>query len=381
MRVVTMTWTSTSQRSDSRLEPSRIRLARERRGLSKVALAQVLNITPRALQNYETEGAPVTKAGEIAHALHVAPSFFTLEPIDMIDVEQGYFRARRRATARQLGSARAAASIGVELYTWIAERFRLPQVMVPDFDQHDPEQASSALRAFWGRGHEPLPNLIQLAEAHGIRVLSLPAGAETVDAFSLWLDGVPHVFLATHKTAERSRFDLAHEIGHLVLHSRVPADQGIDATYAKLIEKEADAFASAFLMPRESLLAHSGREPAVPQILHLRSHYKVSAMATTKRLADIGRLSEWNYRQNCVQLSQRGFRTSEPGGIPAERSRVFATVFTSLRGQHISVGQVAADLGILPDELHGLTFGQATYSIDGDRATTHAPRPHLRVVR
>jgi Zn-dependent peptidase ImmA (M78 family) len=173
---------------------------------------------------------------------------------------------------------------------------------------------------------------------------------------------------------------LAHELGHLVLHSRAPAELADDGLLAKQVEKEADAFASAFLMPRLSLLAHSSREPAVPEILKLRSYYRVSAMAATKRLADVGSLTEWNYRQNCVQLSQRGFRSAEPGGITRERSRVFAAVFASLREQGIRTGKVASELGILPEELHGLTFGQATVSIVGERTEVLAARPHLRVI-
>lgn len=375
-----MTLTSMSRQSENRLDPTRIRLARERQGLSKVALASALKITTRALQNYETTGAPASRADDLARVLRVRPNFFSLQPREAIDAEQGFFRARRRATTGQLSSARAAASIGVELYEWIGERFRLPTISVPDLDNYSAEEASATLRAHWGRGDEPLPNLIQLAEANGVRVVSLPAGAETVDAFSMWLGEVPYVFLGTQKTAERSRFDLAHELGHLVMHSRLPAEQGHDGPLTKLIEKEADSFASAFLMPRQSLLAHSGREPAIPEILKLRSYYRVSAMAATKRLADLGRLTEWNYRQNCVHLSQRGFRSAEPGGITRERSRVFAAVFALLHEQRIGAGQVAAELGILPEELHGLTFGQVTVSITGAAAPVLTQRPHLRVV-
>jgi Zn-dependent peptidase ImmA (M78 family) len=348
--------------------------------MSKTALASELGITSRALQNYESDGAPVARATELAHVLKVQPGFFLLPPREAIDVEQGFFRARRRATAGQLSSARAAASIGAEMYDWITDRFRLPGVNMPDLDQQDVEGAAAALRSHWGRGEEPLPNLVQLAESNGIRVISLPPGAESVDAFSLWLDEVPYIFLSTEKTAERSRFDIAHELGHLVLHSRVPAELPEDGLLAKQVEKEADAFASAFLMPRLSLLAHSGREPAVPEILKLRSYYRVSAMAATKRLSDIGKLTEWSYRQNCVQLSQRGFRSAEPGGITRERSRVFGAVFASLRRQGIRSSQVASDLEILPEELHGLTFGQATISLAGDRVAVPAARPQLRVI-
>ena len=332
------------------------------------------------LQTYETDGAPLSRADDLAHALGVDPRFFTRPELHAISMEQGFFRALRRATAAQLGSARAAASIGTELYDWIAERFLLPEVVLPDLDQQEPEIAAATLRATWGRGEEPLPNLVQLGEAHGVRVLSLPSDADTIDAFSLWRGGVPHVFLSTRKTAERSRFDLAHELGHLVMHSRTPPDGHADGPGGRQIEREADAFASAFLMPRPDLLARSGREPAVPQILRIRGYYKVSAMAATRRLYDVGRLTDWSYRQNCVQLTQRGYRAGEPGGIPRERSRVFATVFSSLRERGVGVPDVCRDLGVTPQETHGLTFGQFTVAVSGDGQSSSASRPALRVV-
>lgn len=348
--------------------------------MSKVALSTVLGVTTRVLQTYESDGAPLSRADDLAAALQVAPGFFERPELNAISARQGFFRALRRASAAQLASARAVASIGIELYDWVADRFTLPTVVVPDLDQQEPESAAAALRATWGRGEEPLPNLVQLGEANGVRVVSLPTDADAVDAFSLWMDGVPYVFLSTAKTAERSRFDLAHELGHLVMHSRVPAEPDVGGPEGRQLEKEADAFASAFLMPRRDILAHVGREPAVPQILSIRNYYRVSAMAATKRLYDLGRLTDWSYRQNCVQLTQRGFRSGEPGGVSRERSRVFATVFPALREQGITTAGVCSELGIRPQELHALTFGQATATINGERQATANPRPQLRVV-
>lgn len=377
MPVATMASISLSLPADGRLTPSRIRIARERRGMSKVALAAQLGITTRMLQVYESDGAPAARRDALAAALGVLPSFLERSEIHAVSAEQGFFRARRRATAAQLTSARAVARIGAEFYEWIADRFRMPLVAMPDLDRQEPESAAASLRSLWGRGSEPLPNLIQLSEAHGVRVLSLPVDAETVDAFSVWLDDAPYVFLSTSKTAERSRFDLAHELGHLAMHSRNSVDSGSRGPEE---EREADAFASALLMPRDDIHARCRREPAVPEILQLRSYYRVSAMAATRRLHEVGRLTDWGYRQNCVQLAQRGFRSSEPGGIRRELSRVFATVFPLLRDQGIRTKDICADLGLEAPELHSLVFGQLTAGIDG-LGTQPGGRPAaLRVV-
>src|SRR5438094_162699 len=81
---------------------------------------------------------------------------------------------------------------------------------------------------------------------------ALAIDAKEVDAFSMWHGETPFVFLNTKKSCERSRFDAAHELGHLVLH-RHGVPQGQQA------EAEANAFASAFLMPRASVLAMAPR--------------------------------------------------------------------------------------------------------------------------
>lgn len=367
--MVTVTLISASPSAEERLHPSRIQLARERRALTKVALASALGVTSRVLQDYERDGAPAVRAEQLALALGVEPAFFQRAERYAISSEQGFFRARRRATAAQLGSARAAAAIGVELYEWLTERFALPAVQLPDLDHHAPETAAGALRAHWGRNDQPLPNLVQLSEAHGVRVLSLPTDADTVDAFSFWLDGHPYVFLSTAKSAERSRFDLAHELGHLVMHSRsqVTTAEGSEDVGSRELEREADAFASALLMPRDHLMAYAGREPAVPQILQLRSHYRVSAMAMARRLHDVGRLTDWGYRQNCTELARRGFRSAEPGGMSRERSRVFGHVFPELRRLRVPPTEVARELGIPMTELHGLVFGQTPMVISAQR--------------
>ncbi len=376
--MVAMTSTSTSRPSEERLSPSRIQLARERRGMTKVALATELDVTARLLQLYETEGAPASRADDLARTLGVQPTFFQRPEREAVGVDQGFFRALRRATAGQLNVSRATASIGAEFYDWLASKFTLPQVNLPDLDHHEPEIAATAVRALWGRGEESLPNLIQLSEAHGVRVMSLPPVAKAVDAFSFWLDGRPYVFLSTEKSAERSRFDLAHELGHLAMHSR-SASPTENST--REIEREADAFASAFLMPRRALLSVAGREPALPQILALRSHFRVSAMAMTRRLHDVGRLSDWGYRQNCVQLAQRGYRSGEPGGIDRERSRVFDTVFPLLRAQGVSLTDAAREVGLEPASIQELTFGQVLVPIPGGATTTLADRPPLRLIQ
>ncbi|MGO0604817.1 ImmA/IrrE family metallo-endopeptidase [Brevibacterium linens] len=368
------------KRNDIVLDPSRITLARELRGLTKSDLAKALGVTTRTLQKYESEGAPLERAGGLAESVGVEPEFFRLPPNQGLSVGQGFFRSLRRATAAQRNSARAAATVGTELYNFITERFRLPELNIPEVDSLSATQAAQTLRAAWGRGSEPLPNLVQLAEANGVRVLSLPLKAKTVDAFSFVRDDEAYVFLSTAKTAERSRFDIAHELGHLVMHTRQAPTVDFDSLGSQILEKQADEFAAAFLMPSESLAPRTSKDPAVPEIMELKQIFKVSAMAMTKRLHDLGKTSDWGYRQNCAELAKRGFRAGEPNGISRERSRVFDAVFPAMRNKGNLQAEISEHLGVSLELIHQLTFAQVPVSVDGVSGTSTGHKPNLKLV-
>lgn len=362
------------------LNPERIQVARMRRGLTKVELAQRLAVTPRTVTKYETNGAPATAAADIAAAVGFPASYFQRDAAPTLCADEVRFRAARRATARQRDSAAAAGVAGVEIDQWISQRFVRPSLDLPTFDGVRPRTAASTLRAVWGLGTKPLPNLVQLAESKGVRVYTLPPFADVVDAYSIWRDNVPFVFLARRKTPERIRFDVAHEIGHLVLHSNEPGETAEQ-------EREADAFASEFLMPEAGLDEYVRFNATVPELLEIREYFKVSAMALAYAAHRASRLSDWTYRQACITLSQNGFRSGEPGGMANyEMSRVFPSVFSS---PSASATAIAGDLGIPVSDVHALTFGaelrvaQDT-EVTADSSAVQPLRPsdrrHLRVV-
>ncbi|WOH18076.1 ImmA/IrrE family metallo-endopeptidase [Paenarthrobacter sp. GOM3] len=211
-------------------------------------------------------------------------------------------------------------------------------------------------------------------------MLSLPEGAEEVDAFSLWEDGLPYIFLSTMKTAERSRFDLAHELGHLILHAGLDAS----ANSERNAEKEADQFASELLMPRFVLRSSVGREPSIGSLLGLKEHLGVSAMALAYAFHKAGIYTDWSYRQMCIELTRRGYRSGEPEGMRQETSKVFGFVFPALRkSKGLSLEDVAHGIGVSTSELHGLTFGQALSAVNTTAAEQKPQRSsaHLSLVR
>jgi Zn-dependent peptidase ImmA (M78 family) len=217
--------------------------------------------------------------------------------------------------------------------------------------------------------------MIALLESKGVRVFSLSVDAREVDAFSMWYDGTPFVFLNTKKTAERCRFDAAHELGHLVMH-RHGAPQGQEA------EKEANAFASAFLMPRRSVLANAPRTATLKSLIAHKKFWNVSAAALNYRLHSLGLTTDWTYRTLCIDLAKLG-RDHEPESSPFESSQVLKKVFASLREDGISKSDVAKELLIQPEELDELTFGLMLNALNGLHRSDSFNRikPNLKLVK
>lgn len=351
--------------------PSRLTLARERRGLNKKRLAELIDVTTRAMTGFESgETTPsATTISRLAEVLNFPISFFHAEDIEEIENEAASFRSLTKMTASQRHSALAAGRLALALHDWVSARFRLPEPNVPKLGPGvDPETAAQVVRAEWGLGEKPLPNLIHLMEAHGVRVFSLAQECREVDAFSMWRSAQPFVFLNKQKSGEHSRFDAAHELGHLVLHWHHEVPQGREA------EREAHRFAAAFLMPAASILSSTPRFPSLQDIIDAKRRWKVSAAALTHRLYQLKWLTSWQYRTLFVEISQRGYRANEPKPIQGETSQILNKVFTALRREGVTKLDIARELDIYSPDLDALVFGLAMLPVEGSGTSMPAER-------
>lgn len=381
----------------------RFSLARRRRGMKKRELAEKLGVTERSVSGYESGDQTPERStlARIAETLRFPEAFFFGDDPEVFEPDTASFRSLSKMTSAQRDSALGAGAVAMLLDQWMDSRFTLPEPDVPNLGREggssspplphgtseepepypgregaqDPEAAAAMLRAHWKLGEAPIKNMIALLESKGVRVYSLAIDAKEVDAFSLWKGGKPYVFLNTFKSAEHCRFDAAHELGHLVLHQHAMA-QGPD------LEREANAFASAFLMPRSSVVALAPRTPTLPALIKFKKHWSVSVAALNYRLHAIGLTSEWTYRTLCIQIAKSGFRTSEPEGVAHEKSLVLEKVFAALRKEGVTKATVAKEINILVDEINELTFGLMLNVLkgggDGDEPKSRAP---LRLVK
>jgi Zn-dependent peptidase ImmA (M78 family)/DNA-binding XRE family transcriptional regulator len=360
-----------------KLTPSRLRLARKRRGLTKIVLADKARVDRKMVGAYESgESTPSDEVTErLAAALEFPLEFFFGDDLEEPSVETGSFRAMTKMRIPQRDMALSQAALGIHFSDWLSTKFSLPPAQISNLGREpDPEMAAEFVRREWQLGSLSIRNMIHLLESKGVRVFSLAVDAREVDAFSIWKGVTPFVFLNTHKTSEHSRFDAAHELGHLVLHKHGPP-QGIEA------EKQANAFASAFLMHRGSVIANAPRFPTYDKLVNLKRTWTVSVSALAYRLHSLGLMTDWQYRGICIEIAKRG-RDKEPNEAPREASLFLPKMLGVLYEDGITRAQIARELAVPVTELEQLLFGLTMTGIKGgSRPAPVSPRPALTRIK
>ncbi|AEG49186.1 protein of unknown function DUF955 [Sphingobium chlorophenolicum L-1] len=331
----------------------RLIVARQRRKLSGKDLADRAGLTPVTISKAENgHQVEMATAEKIAKALEYPLDFFFLDTPEIIEADTVSFRSLKKMSAAERDASLAAGVLGIELYEWIDDRFELPATDLIDLNKERsrPESAARLLRQHWGLGDRPIGNVLKLLESKGVRVLSLSENTQNVDAYSFWRSDRAYIFLNQEKTAERSIFDSAHELGHLILHHHAGARNDKGAEY------QADQFASAFLMPEHDIKNELSNVVSPQQIIRAKKRWKVSAMALAYRLHNLKLLTDWNYRAFCIELGKLGYRSGEPGGIERERSTVLAKVLAALWTKRLTKLEIAKDLAVPLEEIETLIF-------------------------
>lgn len=339
-----------------KINPSRLRLARTRRKMTIKLLADATGLTTKIISAYEKEGCEYSPKPEtlniISSVLQYPIDFFTDDTdLDRIDTSTVSFRSLKSMRAADEHAAISAGEIGLLIDKYFTNKFsKRPKPNLPDFRGGSPESAASYVREFWDLGNLSITNMVHLLEKNGVRVFSLSENTSAVDAFSFWKDGVPFVFLNTQKSGERSRFDAAHELAHLIMHKH-GSPQGKD------LESEADLFAAHFLMPMNTVLLFKGQLLSLEDIIKLKRNWLVSAMALIVHMKNLGVITDWHYRTILIEASKRGLRNNEIDGIKHERSGLIPVMLNELQNKHgIELRSLAKELLLPLEELTNLFF-------------------------
>jgi Zn-dependent peptidase ImmA (M78 family) len=216
----------------------------------------------------------------------------------------------------------------------------------PDQFEGNVERIAAMVRARWGVSNGPIPNLIELIERSGGMVIRCDFGTDKLDAVSHLCSPLPALFFVNSAIpADRERMTLAHEVAHIVMHTRPTPD----------VEGEADQFAAAFLMPSGDIHAELCPPLNYAKLRLLKMRWRVSMQSLIRRARDLGTTSDRTYRSMCVDIGRRGWRRREPDPIEPEAPTLLRDVLKLHREEHqYSVDDLSRKVGLLPDEFSRL---------------------------
>lgn len=362
--------------------PMRLSIARERRAMSKKGFAESVNLSTNTVFRYESgELTPSDEAIErFASVLGFPVSFFSGSDLDRPRRDNASFRGLASKSAKIMDAALASGTMAYLLDDWVSGDYDRVEPDLPDLGGGiAPDAAAKILRQQWRLGDKPIENMVHLLEAKGIRVFSLAENTKDVDAFSVWRDDIPYIFLNRFKSAERSRFDAAHELAHLCLDKHGGAAAILRNSP---VEANANAFAGAFLMPDADMRSIiTSTIYSVDDLVTYKPRWRVSAAALAYRAHEIGLISESRSNSLYVEMSRRGWLKNEPKGIVREQSYFWQQIVDDLRERGITKADILRDTGIPIPEIEALLFGLANMlSIDGEGVRTPPRRVNLRLV-
>jgi Zn-dependent peptidase ImmA (M78 family)/transcriptional regulator with XRE-family HTH domain len=328
---------------------ARLTLARQLAGLRKSDLAQLLDMSPTAVAAWESGAKRPTAVtvARLALSLGVDLGFFAMRPDDVAALSSTpHFRSLRSTTQLARDQAFAYGQLAVDIATSLEKHVECPDPDVPSFPVPidalptdtalidtapidtapidtapidtgpmdagvgSPEFAARRVRDHWGIGAGPAPHLVRLLENHGVLVVFSPPQAASVDAYSFDSRLRPVVVLNPVKhDYYRQRFDVAHELGHLVMHT--DAEPG-----GRIVEDQANRFAAEFLMPAGQIrdeLPTIMNAAAWQSLARSKERWGTSIQALLYRARRLGALTEVSYRNAMATLTNRGWRHREPG--------------------------------------------------------------------
>jgi Zn-dependent peptidase ImmA (M78 family) len=209
----------------------------------------------------------------------------------------------------------------------------------------DAAEVARELRRRWTVPAGPINNLIRLVESAGVVVVFRSFGTTGQDAVSTWPQepGRPPMMLVNADvSADRLRFTVAHELGHLVMHAMLGDNQ----------EKEANVFAGEFLAPANEIRTHlEGLTTSdFRRLMALKVEWGMSMAALIRRAHDLQTISDRQYREFQVRLGKLGWRTSEPGDVVRENPSVIGKIIALQRSEHDYSDDALARLAEMTEE-------------------------------
>lgn len=354
-------------------------LARDSRGLTQSELAVALNVQQGTVSKYESGllDPPGEFIDEISRALRYRRTFFfeTGRPYGMPPF---HYRKRKKLSAKALSKIVAEMNVRRMHVATLLRSYEIKtNGFIPEIDRDEylgrskapfsVEEVARQMREQWMLPKGPIQSMVDVVEDAGGIVVPCDFGSDLLDAMSQRIDGMPVLFFVNvNAPADRARLTLAHELGHMLLHTR-------DVLADDEMEDEADGFAGAFLLPAQEIRPQL-RQFNLRQLSNMKAHWKVSMAAIAVRASRLDLITAYQSKSFWIEMGRLGYRKREPNEPEKETPSLFRRMLSyHLAELRYSVEELASIFHITADE-----FLEMYGSILNPRGTE---RPKLRVVK
>ncbi|QCT73733.1 helix-turn-helix domain-containing protein [Macrococcoides canis] len=300
----------------------RLREGRVYRGVSITDLASQLGMSKQMISKYEKQGATPSfdTLEKITDILHFPREYFYE---DHIEIKSGntYFRSLLTTGKKDREMQYDRAKYITIIRSFLEEYVDFPVLDIPNVDnlkERNPEMIAQVVRNEWGLNDKPIKNIVNLLENKGFVLSSINLEKDIIDAFGTHqvikeIEYYTIVLGNNKKSFYRRQFDVAHELGHKLLHDPYINMSTITKEEFRNMEKEANDFAAAFLLPKESFLRDVLLHPTdLNYYKILKKKWGVSISAMLMRAHKLGAVSDSSYNYMQRLISSKGWRKKEP---------------------------------------------------------------------
>lgn len=334
----------------------RLLLAREFWGLTQKELGKRVAASGAFISHCENGKKVPTQefAKACAEELKFDLSFFYKKIDDPFSEKECSFRHRRSTPEKTKAQIRAHATLIGMVIERLRASFRFPAIDIPKIpisSFEDIEDTAARVRLHWGLGNDaPIWQVGRAMERAGVIIVRHFVKTSKVDAFSR--EGKTSLIFLNEEISSTSRwnFDIAHECGHLVMHS------GIETGDVET-EAQADRFASAFLMPRKAFEREFRLSPfSWSHVFDLKRRWHTSAAAIVRRAYDLDLIGAAEYRRHYQYMSYKGWTKGEPVEPEFQNPEVLETAFDALGKEvELTLEELCSDLGFTEETFWRVT--------------------------
>lgn len=300
----------------------RLKIARMWRNLSATQLADLTGFSRQTismLENGKLMNPEFTTVHKFSEKLEFPITFFLEKTKLNLNESTTYFRSLLTTNKKYRIEQEEKIKFIALVYNMLSEYLEFEKLNLPRIPVNTtPQEAANILREYWNLGNKPIENIVYLAESNGLIVTDFETATRDVDAFShkIVLEDTETYLIGYSKnkrTAARIHFDVAHEIGHILLHNWREDLECIEKEEFKEIELQAHAFASAFLLPEEEFRKDvSPYATNLAYYTELKKTWKVSIAAMIRRSKDLDIITADDYSRLMRNMQKQGIRKIEP---------------------------------------------------------------------